>query len=680
MTEINSFSFLMQHLAKNKRRGLLVLSGNQKWCYKRAFELLSFVCADHRSYWVSQSEPQHDLAVRHAQHNQLKRLLGNDVAHLVIDGWEGFSPDGLAMASGTLSGGGLLLLLLPDLETWQGFEDPDYSRFKAMRPKPYDMNGYFIARSCRFFKSLSPLQAHQWPTEELILITENSVPEGFSLTANPAFSSNNQSVLNDHLLPTSDQQDVIAAINHIGILPSATVLVEADRGRGKSVALGLAIDSLLMTTPLSVAVVSPLVENVTNLFSVIKSFNKFDDSRLSYHSIDDLLYRDTYHTSKATHFDLLVIDEAAAIPLPVLTDLSRLAPRVVFSTTLNGYEGSGRGFELRFKQGLSRQFEKVIKIDLRHPIRWSDDDPLEAFLNRFLMLDAARVTSNKVKFSEKYDYQITKVSSKELLLDEALLSAVFSLLMQAHYQTRPSDLRQLLDAPYIHLWVLECYEADYHELVGVLLCCEEGGFEQSDELLDLIARGQRRPKGNLLSQSLAQRSGQADWCHYRSLRVMRIAIDEEYRRRGLASQLISTMESYLTNNQYDYWGTSFGYHADLLHFWRSFDVDVVSLGLHRDKASGLRNVQVIKPMSDSLDVLSDQAIKIFGMNLMAYKSHYLTDLCDSDVNLLIGQNVDQIKRLAASNFVYDNEQLLRFLNSEITFDQFYPALRTTLAL
>ena len=60
------------------------------------------------------------------------------------------------------------------------------------------------------------------------------------------------------------------------------------------------------------------------------------------------------------------------------------------------------------------------------------------------------------------------------------------------------------------------------------------------------------------------------------------------------------MEAYLIEYQYDYWGTSFGFHSDLLRFRQRFNIDVVNLGLRRDKASGPRSLQLIKPMNAKL--------------------------------------------------------------------------------
>ena len=52
--------------------------------------------------------------------------------------------------------------------------------------------------------------------------------------------------------------------------------------------------------------------------------------------------------------ELLVIDEAAAIPLPLVKNL--LGPYLVFmSSTINGYEGTGRSLSLKLLDQLRQQ-------------------------------------------------------------------------------------------------------------------------------------------------------------------------------------------------------------------------------------------------------------------------------------------------------------------------------------
>ena len=57
---------------------------------------------------------------------------------------------------------------------------------------------------------------------------------------------------------------------------------------------------------------------------------------------------------KLSQAELLAIDEAAAIPLPVLKKM--FGPYLVFlSSTVNGYEGTGRALSLKLIQNLRQQ-------------------------------------------------------------------------------------------------------------------------------------------------------------------------------------------------------------------------------------------------------------------------------------------------------------------------------------
>lgn len=68
------------------------------------------------------------------------------------------------------------------------------------------------------------------------------------------------------------------------------------------------------------------------------------------------LFVPSQHNSseKLSHCELLAVDEAAAIPLPLVKKL--LGPYLVFlSSTVNGYEGTGRALSLKLIDQLRKQ-------------------------------------------------------------------------------------------------------------------------------------------------------------------------------------------------------------------------------------------------------------------------------------------------------------------------------------
>jgi tRNA(Met) cytidine acetyltransferase len=76
----------------------------------------------------------------------------------------------------------------------------------------------------------------------------------------------------------------------------------------------------------------------------------------------------------------LIVDEAAAIPGPLLRQLVTRFPRTLLTTTVQGYEGTGRGFLLKFCASFHlRQFS------LLDPIRWAAGCPLEAVVSELLL-------------------------------------------------------------------------------------------------------------------------------------------------------------------------------------------------------------------------------------------------------------------------------------------------------
>ncbi|MFP3366547.1 hypothetical protein R0J93_23165, partial [Pseudoalteromonas sp. SIMBA_148] len=55
---------------------------------------------------------------------------------------------------------------------------------------------------------------------------------------------------------------------------------------------------------------------------------------------------------------------------------------------VHGYEGTGRGFQLRFRHHLERQCPGWQALEMTTPVRWAPGDPLEALTDDLLLLSA----------------------------------------------------------------------------------------------------------------------------------------------------------------------------------------------------------------------------------------------------------------------------------------------------
>ena len=88
------------------------------------------------------------------------------------------------------------------------------------------------------------------------------------------------------------------------------------------------------------------------------------------------------------------MDEAAAIPITLVKSL--MGPyMVILSSTVHGYEGTGRSLSLKLISSLKNKggntFGRQLKeVQLDEPIRYGSNDPIEKWLNDLLCLDATK--------------------------------------------------------------------------------------------------------------------------------------------------------------------------------------------------------------------------------------------------------------------------------------------------
>ena len=233
-------------------------------------------------------------------------------------------------------------------------------------------------------------------------------------------------------------------------------------------------------------------------------------------------------------------------------------------------------------------------IRLQQPIRWAENDPLECFINHTLLLDVdlAPCPPCEERGGEGGgDVQYCQLNRDNLAQNEPLLRQLFGLLVTAHYQTRPSDLRQMLDAPDISIHVLQQGES----IFAVALLSREGGLDA--DLTTAIHAGKRRPHGHPVPQTLTFHAGIAGAAELVCERVMRIAVHPNLQGQGLGSQLLGHLVAYVESSGADYIGVSYALTPALLRFWEHAGFRLARVGHRKDTASGSHSAVQIRGLT-----------------------------------------------------------------------------------
>ncbi len=534
--------------------------------------------------------------IRRLPPGELVRHLGSETDLLVFDATLGFDVDAFAIAIGLVRGGGTFLLLTPPPESWPWRQDLCLESW-AVHGWPVPRPSRFLQRLARIFQSFEPprtsvrIEATGGPSEPMTL--------------------------------TRDQSLALEAIQRVALgHPRRPLLLVADRGRGKSAVLGRAAGELAAIHQKRILVTAPRRSATEILFTHAREVL----SRSPTGSVEgapvqgglafmapDRLLRENPDT------DLLLVDEAAGIPLPLLLELIRCHSRVVLSSTVHGYEGSGRGFEVRLGHHLERLRPGWKRCELRQPVRWAENDPLERLGYRALLLDA-EPPSWKEELPSPDECHVRRIIPRQLLDRPELLESAFGLMVSAHYRTTPRDLRYLLDAPNLRLFLLE----SRRRVLGVALVAEEGNLPGT--LQQEILEGKRRPRGHLLPQALATRCQLPETLQARCWRVVRIAINPALQGQGLGSRLLAAVEAQARQQQIELLGASFGATPELARFWRRAGYFPLRLGHRREASSGAHALLVAKALVPVLGKSLQQAHRRFQQNFPLQLGQFFTQL------------------------------------------------------
>ncbi|SNY59826.1 tRNA(Met)-cytidine N(4)-acetyltransferase [Arsukibacterium tuosuense] len=629
---------LLAEAAARQIRLPVLLQGQQAELLLQCQQLIATV-KPQSLYWLGEQAPAASTQLKPGNNYQ---LLGSECDMLVVNAFSGFNADLVAASAGCLKAGGVWLLLAPSDEHWCQQPNPAHSALLPYPLDPQQHQGQFI----RFWLSRlaeSKLLKLTLNNNQLTINRTLTLPEYQSpATVAPPYAS-------------AEQQQAVAAILKVvsGHRKRPLVLV-ADRGRGKSAALGLAA-ALLVQQGKKHLIITAASPNAAA--TAINHYQQqlSDTPGLRFIAVDQLLL-------EQPELDLLLIDEAAALPTTVLKQLADRYSRIVFATTEHGYEGTGRGFQLRFQRYLEQTQSGWKRLQIKQPVRYQQHDPLEQLIFNSFLLQQPEI---EPVYQPGQPMQLRQHQHKDWLAAPEQLSAVFHLLSLAHYQTQVKDLVALLDNP--QLSVIALYQQD--QLLACALLSYEG--ELAPELCQQIYQGKRRVQGHLLAQSLAFHLAEPQLASQRLVRVMRVAVAQPLQRQGLGSHLLTELNNLLQQQNIDWLGTSFGVSPALLAFWQAAGYIPVRLSHFADNASSEPSVLMLKPINGSKELvqqLNQQLANELYHCLQEYPANLSFDVIRKLVRpptvTLTAADIEQLQLFAEGKRPYQlvAHQLLNWFN------------------
>lgn len=577
--------------------------------------------------------------IRYCYYKDTPKILGRTFGMLILQDFEAMTPNLLARTIETVEGGGIVVLMLRTMSSLRqlyGMGMDVHSKYRSSMD-PADPVARFNERFLLSLGSNSDTlilddELNVLPLskgKDIQAIEEAASSSSATTSANERELAALQSDIDENsgaaevikCCKTLDQARCILAI--LDILSSSslssTVSLTAGRGRGKSALLGLAIAAAIAHGYSNIFVTSPSPENLKTLFEflfkglttlgyeetsdwnlqrgsgewkdVVVRVNIFRNSRQTVQYIDPA---DSHVLGQA---ELLVVDEAAAIPLPLVRKL--LGPYLCFlSSTINGYEGTGRSLSLKLLQqlressqgalpassedsteesltvkskstgkdqnfssstssyGSSNSLRSLKELTMSEPIRYSPGDKIEEWLNQLLCLDAT-LAKPRSKPTHPSHCDLYLVNRDALFsfhpASEQFLQKMMALYVSSHYKNSPNDLQLMSDAPGHRLFVLlapqEPGSTSLPEPLAVLQVALEGNIARQS-VLNSLSRGERT-SGDLIPWTLSQQYQDFDFASLNGARVVRLAVHPHYAQSGYGSRALECIRKYFAGDLLD---------------------------------------------------------------------------------------------------------------------------------
>ncbi|MEM0057770.1 MAG: GNAT family N-acetyltransferase [Candidatus Bathyarchaeia archaeon] len=557
--------------------------------------------------------------IRCYTYDDTHKIMGTTNDILILEMSKGARPNDLGRLIETVRGGGLAILYNLDLKADKPWNT---STHKKLASPPYtesDLRNRFE----KFFVKKILGHPCTWILENWRVVKGELLNPPKSIREKPIPPRRSripQAIF--RLALTREQMEALEAFEFLDIKRKGLIILISNRGRGKSALLGLGAAALLNLDFERVIVTAPACEEVQTVFEMAERALSSMDMRVKRERVNDLVYRLTckkgvlefmppYRTI-GEMADAVLVDEAGGIHVSLLFRIAEKFPKTVFASTVHGYEGAGRGFSLRFLKSIEKLEDvKPFIIELKEPIRYAPEDPVEKWLYDALLLNAepAELEGEQIRPEEcRYEEPNLDLWFER---DEERLRQFIGIYVLAHYRNRPDDLLILGDAP--HHSARAVFSPSGKILVA-LQVDEEG--RMSDELVEQVLKG-KPPSGHLIPSCIVKYNPQhVAFSKLRGLRVVRIAVHPELMGKGLGSLTLKKLCEEAEHEGFDWVGASFGANPELVDFWLKNGFVPVHISPMRNVASGEFSVIVVKPLTEDVQSMVRELHREFKLRLL----------------------------------------------------------------
>ncbi|KAB7507756.1 RNA cytidine acetyltransferase [Armadillidium nasatum] len=627
---------------------------------------------------------------------ETEKILGRTFGMCVIQDFQSLTPNIICRITETVIGGGAVVFVLPK----------NVKNLKSLYTYPMDIHSKFTNHCYsdvhyrfneRFVLSLGWCKTCLVLNKDLEVSYEISANKNMLSLLTPKVTKKTEEDerMNALLESVSDAEPPLpqlmklcktmdqanAVIKMIDVImeksKKSVVSITASRGRGKSAALGLATAAAIYFGLNNVYVTSPSPQNLNTYFEfVFKGFDALDYEENSHYNITqstnpefkDAIIRVTVFAKlrqvisdyqKVRHTELVIIDEAAAIPLAYVKPLVE-SHTVFMASTVNGYEGTGRSLSLKLIKELRIQSASVIRnaeslfpnsqslfeLSLEKSIRYQPNDPVEKWLYRLMCLDSTSNIPTPSFCPHPDSFELFYVNRDVLFSGhsdtEEFLHQVFSLLVSSHYRNSPNDLQMLCDSPSQHLFVLippvsQDSTSKVPTVFAVVQVSVEGGIPT--KVSKQALNEGRREDGDLIPWFLVREQNNPKLGKMKAVRILRIATHPDYQSMGYGSRAIKLLKEYYqgrcisleedqtkevqkenkkleqissseenssliaklnerTPEAVDFIGVSFGVTEQLFKFWKKCMFLPIHISSSQNKVTGEHNCIMVSPLSE----------------------------------------------------------------------------------